>query len=42
MAQHGVLVLDWEIKCSKRRIPEQVTPKIKMAETERREPKDLI
>ena len=28
-AQHRVLVLDWEIKCSKRRIPEQVTPKIK-------------
>ena len=28
-AQHGVLVLDWEIKCNKRRIPEQVTPKIK-------------
>ena len=28
-AQHKVLVLDWEIKCSKRRIPEQVTPKIK-------------
>ena len=22
-------MLDWEIKCSKRRIPEQVTPKIK-------------
>ena len=30
-AQHRdiVLVLDWEIKCSKRRVPEQVTPKIK-------------
>ena len=28
-AQHRVLVLDWEIKCSKIRIPEQVTPKIK-------------
>ena len=28
-AQHRCLVLDWEIKCSKRRIPEQVTPKIK-------------
>ena len=28
-AQHRVLVLDWEIKCSKRRIPEQVTTKIK-------------
>ena len=28
-AQHRVLVLDWEIKCSKRRIPEQVTPEIK-------------
>ena len=28
-AQHRVLVLDWEIKCSKRNIPEQVTPKIK-------------
>ena len=28
-AQHRVLVLDWEIKCSKRRIPEQVTPNIK-------------
>ena len=28
-AQHRVLVLDWEIKCSKRRIPEKVTPKIK-------------
>ena len=28
-AEHRVLVLDWEIKCSKRRIPEQVTPKIK-------------
>ena len=28
-AQHGMLVLDWEIKCNKRRIPEQVTPKIK-------------
>ena len=28
-AQHRVLVLGWEIKCSKRRIPEQVTPKIK-------------
>ena len=27
--QHIVLVLDWEIKCSKGRIPEQVTPKIK-------------
>ena len=27
--QHRVLVLGWEIKCSKRRIPEQVTPKIK-------------
>ena len=27
-AQHIVLVLDWEIKCSKRRVPEQVTPKI--------------
>ena len=23
------IVLDWEIKCSKRRVPEQVTPKIK-------------
>ena len=22
-------MLDWEIKCNKRRIPEQVTPKIK-------------
>ena len=22
-------MLDWEIKCSKRRVPEQVTPKIK-------------
>ena len=28
-AQHRVLVLDWDIKCSKRRVPEQVTPKIK-------------
>ena len=28
-AQHRVLVLDWEIRCSKRRIPDQVTPKIK-------------
>ena len=28
-AQHRVLVLYWEITCSKRRIPEQVTPKIK-------------
>ena len=28
-AQHRVLVLDWEIKCGKRRIPEQVTPEIK-------------
>ena len=28
-AQHRVLVLDWEIKCSKKRVPEQVTPKIK-------------
>ena len=28
-AQHRVLVLDWEIKCSERIIPEQVTPKIK-------------
>ena len=28
-AQHRVLVLDWEIKCSKRRVPEQVTPKVK-------------
>ena len=28
-AQYKVLVLDWEIKCSKRIIPEQVTPKIK-------------
>ena len=28
-AQHRELVLDWEIKCSKRRVPEQVTPKIK-------------
>ena len=28
-AQHRVLVLDWEIKCSNRRIPEQVTTKIK-------------
>ena len=27
-AQHRVLVLDWEIKCSKIRVPEQVTPKI--------------
>ena len=38
-AQHrvGLLVfVDWEIKCSKRRIPEHVTPKIKMVETERR------
>ena len=24
-----MLVLDWEIKCSKRRIPEHVTPKVK-------------
>ena len=31
VAAHRVLVVDWEIKCSKRRIPEQVTrvPKIK-------------
>ena len=28
-AQHRVLVLDWKINCSKRRILEQVTPKIK-------------
>ena len=28
-AQHRVLVLEWEITCRKRRIPEQVTPKIK-------------
>ena len=28
-AQHSVLVLDWEIKCSNRRIPEQVTAKNK-------------
>ena len=28
-AQLRVLVLDWEIKCSKRTVPEQVTPKIK-------------
>ena len=28
-AQHRVLVLDWEINGSKRRIPEQVTPNIK-------------
>ena len=28
-AQHRVPVLDREIKCSKRIIPEQVTPKIK-------------
>ena len=28
-AQHRVLVLDWEIKCSKRRIPGQLTSKIK-------------
>ena len=28
-AQHRELVRDWEIKCSKRRVPEQVTPKIK-------------
>ena len=28
-AQHRVLVLDWEIKCSNKRIPEQVTTKIK-------------
>ena len=34
-AQHRVLkvgllvFVDWEIKCSKRRIPEHVTPKIK-------------
>ena len=28
-AQHSVMVLDWEIRCSKRRIPEQVRPKIK-------------
>ena len=28
-AQHRVLLMDWVIKCCKRRIPEQVTPKIK-------------
>ena len=28
-AQHSVLVLDWEIKCSNRRIPEQVSVKNK-------------
>ena len=28
-AQHRVLVLDWDIKCSKRRVPEQVTLNIK-------------
>ena len=28
-AQHRVLVLDWQIKCSKRRRTAQVTPKIK-------------
>ena len=28
-AQHSVLVLDWELKCSNRRIPEQVTAKNK-------------
>ena len=27
-AQHRVLVLDLEFKCRKRRMPEQVTPKI--------------
>ena len=27
--EHRVLVLDWDINCSKRRVPEQVTPKIK-------------
>ena len=29
VAQHRVLMLDWEMKCSKRRVPEQVTLKIK-------------
>ena len=29
-AQHRVLLLDLEIKCSKRRVQEQVTPKIKL------------
>ena len=28
-AQHSVLVLDWELTCSKRRIPELVTAKNK-------------
>ena len=28
-ARHRVMVLDWEVKCIKRIIPEQVTPKIK-------------
>ena len=38
-AQHRVLVLDWDIKCSKRRIPAQVTPKIKWWRLKEENPK---
>ena len=41
-AQNRVLVLDCEIKCSKKRIPEQGDIKDQMVETERREPKDTV
>lgn len=38
-AQHKVLVMDWEIKCSKKRRPEQVTPKIKWWRLKEEDPK---
>ena len=40
--EHKVLVLDWEIQCNKRRRPDEVTPNIKMAETESRSSREKV